>query len=112
MGSESITERIRARALELEPSIIEARRYFHRHPELSSHEQGTTRAIAARLDEIGVEYRIPEETGTGIIATIKGRLPMRSRTAFPAIAWRCGATWMRFRSSRRPKRRMHRSTKG
>lgn len=91
MGSESITERIRARALELEPSIIEARRYFHRHPELSSHEQGTTRAIAARLDEIGVEYRIPEETGTGIIATIKGESPDAFADGVPrhCLALRC-----------------------
>ena len=33
--------------------IIEQRRYFHAHPELSFEEKNTTQAIGKRLEEIG-----------------------------------------------------------
>ena len=34
--------------------IIEQRRYFHAHPELSFEEKNTTQAIGKRLEEMGL----------------------------------------------------------
>ena len=70
MTESSITECIRATVSELESYVIEKRRYFHAHPELSMHEVETSNALARELDEIGVSYVRPYETG--LIATIKG----------------------------------------
>ncbi|TGR35990.1 hydrolase, partial [bacterium M00.F.Ca.ET.199.01.1.1] len=39
------------------------RRHLHQHPELSLHEFETTKYIAAFLDELGIEYHRPLETG-------------------------------------------------
>lgn len=73
MTKPAITSRIRAMAEEIEPYVIEKRRYFHAHPELSMHEVKTSDALAAALDEIGVSYVRPYETG--LIVTIKGEAP-------------------------------------
>lgn len=73
MTKSAITSRIRAMAEEIEPYVIEKRRYFHAHPELSMHEVKTSDALAAALDEIGVSYVRPYETG--LIVTIKGEAP-------------------------------------
>ena len=39
------------------------RRHLHQHPELSLHEFETTKYIATFLDELGVQYDRPLETG-------------------------------------------------
>lgn len=70
---DSFTSRIQAMAAEIEPYVIEKRRYFHAHPELSAHEVETTKALAAELDAMGIPYRQPGETG--LIATIRGEAP-------------------------------------
>src|SRR5699024_11827414 len=46
------------------------RRHLHQHPELSLHEFETTKYIAAFLDELGVQYDRPLETG--LIAYLPG----------------------------------------
>ena len=46
------------------------RRHLHQHPELSLHEFETTKYIAAFLDELGIEYHRPLETG--LIAYLPG----------------------------------------
>ena len=62
------------RAMSLEPYIIERRRYYHAHPELSWNEFETTKAIAEDLKAMGLEPRL--FTGkTGLIAEIKGGKP-------------------------------------
>ena len=63
-----ITEQIRS-------TVVEWRRDFHAHPELSNREKRTSRVVAERLREIGVD-----EVDTGIahysvIALIKGEHP-------------------------------------
>ena len=73
-----------------EGDIIELRRYFHEHPELSGHEVMTSEKLCQELDALGVEYsrvrgthpgnaiQLDERTefiGTGIIATIRGAAP-------------------------------------
>ncbi|SUM80260.1 amidohydrolase [Staphylococcus cohnii] len=46
------------------------RRHLHQHPELSLHEFETTKYIAVFLDELGIEYHRPLETG--LIAYLPG----------------------------------------
>lgn len=83
-----ITERIKRMGADIAPEIIELRRHFHRHPELSAHEVETSKHICAELDKMGVPYRRitgarpkderderDEFIGTGIIATIAGTAP-------------------------------------
>jgi len=56
--------------------ILEMRRYFHMHPELSYEEHETTKKIASELEKMGIEYEIPsEEPKTGVIGVIKGKKP-------------------------------------
>lgn len=59
-----------------EAYIIEMRRYFHMHPELSFEEFETTKKIGEELDKMGIPYEIPqEEPKTGVIGLIKGAKP-------------------------------------
>lgn len=72
---------IAAIATEIEPQLIEARRWFHQHPELSNREVQTAQEIARRLREMGYEVR----TGVahnGVVAVLEGGLPG------PVVAWR------------------------
>lgn len=56
--------------------ILEMRRYFHMHPELSFEEFETTKRIAEELDKMGIPYEIPtEEPRTGVIGLIEGVKP-------------------------------------
>ncbi len=55
--------------------VVEMRRYFHMHPELSFEEFETTKKIAEELDKMGVEYMINEDINTGVIAWIEGKNP-------------------------------------
>lgn len=55
------TQRVQELAAQIEPYLIEKRRYFHAHPELSGDEVATTAAIAAELDALGVEYALPND---------------------------------------------------
>lgn len=45
----------REKAEKIEDYIIEQRRYFHQHPELSFEEKETTAAIGRQLEEMGIE---------------------------------------------------------
>jgi len=79
--SPEMIERIDRGAAELEPALIECRRWFHAHPELSNREAGTAAEIARRLREMGYEPR----TGIarhGVVAVLEGGRPG------PVVAWR------------------------
>ena len=54
--------------------IIEARRYLHRHPELSQQEFGTMEYVADKLRSFGIEPRVGVAK-TGVSAIIKGNNP-------------------------------------
>ena len=43
-----------------ESYIIDRRRYYHAHPELSNEEKETTNAIVKDLEEIGLEIAFPD----------------------------------------------------
>ena len=82
-GSEerSMNDAIAAAAAEIEPQLIEARRWFHQHPELSNREEKTGAEIARRLEAMGYDV----QTGVahnGVVAVLKGALPG------PVVAWR------------------------
>ena len=53
--------------------VVEMRRHFHMHPELSLEEYETTEFVAKELDKMGIPYE--RLTKTGLIATIQGKAP-------------------------------------
>ncbi len=76
-----MNDRIASAASEIEAQLIEARRWFHQHPELSNREEQTGAEIARRLEAMGYEV----QTGvahTGVVAVLEGDLPG------PVVAWR------------------------
>ena len=80
-NEEGMTDKIAELAREMEPYLIEARRWFHQHPELSNREEKTGREIARRLRDMGYEVT----TGvahTGVVAVLEGAHPG------PVAAWR------------------------
>ena len=67
-------QRLDGLASEVQPQVVEWRRWFHQNPELSNREFGTSEKIAGILRDMGIEPR----TGiahTGIIAVIEGGKP-------------------------------------
>jgi amidohydrolase len=82
-GSEERTmnDEIAAAASAIEPQLIEARRWFHQHPELSNREDKTGAEIARRLEAMGYEVQT-EVAHTGVVAALEGALPG------PVVAWR------------------------
>jgi amidohydrolase len=61
-------------AQQLEPKMIEWRRYFHEHPELSNREFKTGAKIAEQLKAMGMEVQYPVAK-TGVVALLKGGKP-------------------------------------
>lgn len=70
----SVGSTLDAKALGVQPRMIEWRRDFHEHPELSNREFHTSKRVAAHLKSLGLEVR----TGiahTGVVGVLKGKLP-------------------------------------
>jgi amidohydrolase len=79
---QTMKDEIAAAAKAIETRLIEARRWFHQHPELSNRETNTGAEIDQRLGAMGLEV----ETGvahTGVVAVLRGARPG------PVVAWRC-----------------------
>lgn len=58
----------------IEDKVIEWRRYFHEHPELSNREFETAKKIASHLESLGIDV----QTGvahTGVVGILKGNKP-------------------------------------
>jgi amidohydrolase len=66
--------KLNQQAKDLEPKIIEWRRYFHEHPELSNREAKTGARIAEQLKALGLEVQYPV-ANTGVVALLKGPKP-------------------------------------
>lgn len=64
-------------AKKYETYVIEKRRYFHAHPELSGEELNTSSIIKKELESIGIPWQSCG-LNTGIIATITGNKPGRT----------------------------------
>ncbi len=56
---------------EIEPELIDLRRYFHRHAEQSWQEYNTQKKIIEVLKEEGIPWETPYKTA--VVATIRGR---------------------------------------
>jgi amidohydrolase len=69
-----LSTKIEQQAMELEPKIIEWRRYFHEHPELSNREFKTSTRIVEQLKSLGLEVQYPVAK-TGVVALLKGGKP-------------------------------------
>ncbi len=65
---------INQQAKEMEPKLIEWRRYFHQHPELSNREFKTGQFIADYLKSLGLEVQYPVAK-TGVVGILKGAKP-------------------------------------
>src|SRR5947199_10213026 len=72
--SAALDQRIDEAAKRVEPAVIECRRDIHQHPELGNREVRTSKLVADRLRELGIEVK----TGiahTGVIGILKGGKP-------------------------------------
>jgi len=69
-----LSGKIEQQTKELEPKIIEWRRYFHQNPELSNREFKTGTKIADHLKSLGLEVQYPVAK-TGVVALLKGAKP-------------------------------------
>ena len=65
-------------AKEVDSYVVEMRRYFHEHPELSNQEEKTVERIAQELDAMGISYNIVPKGG--IIAVLEGENPGQGKT--------------------------------
>ena len=72
----SLDQRIDAAAAKTEASVIACRRDIHQHPELGNRETRTSKLIADRLRELGIEVQTPV-AHTGVIGILKGGKPGR-----------------------------------
>jgi amidohydrolase len=75
-------ERIRKETDAIQARLIETRREFARHPELSNREVWTGKFIAERLRQLGFEDIRTGVAGNGVVAVLKGGKPG------PVVAWR------------------------
>ncbi|HEY2846379.1 MAG TPA: hypothetical protein VGI80_01095, partial [Pyrinomonadaceae bacterium] len=69
-----MSNEIDAAAKNVLPQVIEWRRYIHQHPELSNREFNTSKLVADKLKEFGIEVR----TGiahTGVVGILKSGKP-------------------------------------
>lgn len=66
---------IARRAEALRPKLVEMRRDFHMHPELSNREERTARVIAERLRALGFDDVKTGVARHGVVALLKGAKP-------------------------------------
>jgi amidohydrolase len=76
-----LSGRIAAESERIYPALVQARRWFHQHPELSNREVETGKEIARRLTALG--YQVQSGVArTGVVAVLRGGRPG------PVVAWR------------------------
>jgi amidohydrolase len=68
---------LRAVIHQIEPEMIETRRYLHQNPELSFHEEKTAALVAERLRQLGLTVQTGVG-GHGVVATLQGARPGRT----------------------------------
>jgi amidohydrolase len=59
----------------LRPKLVEIRRDFHMHPELSNREERTSRVVAERLRAMGLDEIRTNVARHGVVALLKGAKP-------------------------------------
>src|SRR5262249_28212558 len=68
-------DEINRAAESLRAKLIEQRRYFHMHPELSNSEERTSRVIAEKLRALGLDEVKTGVGKYGVVALLKGGMP-------------------------------------
>lgn len=68
MSSENLALEIK----EIEPSIVATRRDLHEHPELTNKEERTSRVVAERLRQLGIEVTTNIGGAHGVLGILKG----------------------------------------
>src|SRR5262245_5028462 len=75
-AADDAREREIGRAAEsLRQKLIEQRRDFHMHPELSNREERTAKVVAERLRALGLDEVKTGVGKHGVVALLKGKLP-------------------------------------
>ena len=74
--SASLEQRIDEAAKRVEPSVVECRRDIHQHPELGNREVRTSKLVADKLRQLGIEVRTPI-AHTGVVGILRGGKPGR-----------------------------------
>jgi amidohydrolase len=72
----TLDQRIDDAAKKVESKVIECRRDIHQHPELGNRETRTSKIIADRLRELGIEVKTPV-AHTGVVGILRGGKPGR-----------------------------------
>jgi amidohydrolase len=75
-------ERVAKAADALREKLVEQRRDFHMHPELSNREERTARVVAEKLRALGLDSVKTGVGKHGVVALLTGRKPG------PVVAWR------------------------
>ena len=81
LSAQTFDSRVATSVSALEPKLIETRRDFHMHPELSNREARTGKVVAERLRALGLEVRA-DVAKHGVVGLLKGAKPG------PVVAWR------------------------
>lgn len=75
LAADSREEEVARAAEGLRAKLIEQRRDFHMHPELSNREERTSRVIAEKLRALGLDEVRTGVGKYGVVALLKGKLP-------------------------------------
>jgi amidohydrolase len=74
--SSALEQRIDEAAKKVQSKVIDCRRDIHQHPELGNREFRTSKLVAERLRELGIEVKTPI-AHTGVIGLLRGGKPGR-----------------------------------
>ena len=74
-AGEDLRERVGELSREIAPSVVQWRRDFHTHPELSNREERTSRVVAEQLRAMGVDEVRTGVARHGVVALIRGTKP-------------------------------------
>jgi amidohydrolase len=74
--SAALDQRIDEAARKVEPAVVECRRDIHQHPELGNREFRTSKLVADKLRQLGMEVRTPV-AHTGVVGILRGGKPGR-----------------------------------
>ena len=82
-----LKDEVRTLTDDLFSEIVQIRRDFHRHPELSEHEERTAQMICKYLSQWGIEYK-ENIGGHGIVGVICGKLKPPAGRRYESVAVR------------------------
>jgi amidohydrolase len=81
-GEDDVARRVEQLSRQVAPTIVQWRRDFHAHPELSNREARTAAKVVEQLKAMGIEEIRTRVAGHGVVALVRGR------SAGPTVALR------------------------